>query len=347
MIALANDRFLRAACGETVEQTPIWMMRQAGRVLPEYRQLREKWSFTEVARSPELCAEVTTQPVDRLGVDAAILFSDILLPAEALGIGMEFKPGPKLDRRLEKGDGPATLRRPDPVADYGYLGDCVRAVVERLDGRVPLIGFAGAPFTLACYLIEGGGSKNWSRVRAWMHSDPEGFRELLFFLGEVVTEWLKVQIEAGVRAIQLFDSWASLLSPADMERFALPSANRIFLALDAPADLPTIYFAPGAGTSLAAQARVGSSVLGLDWRTSLRNVRALFPEKALQGNLDPGVLLGSPEQIERAVRAVLEDAGPDGGHVFNLGHGVLPETPVENAQLVVRLVHEISREMRS
>lgn len=344
MIALANDRLLRAARGQSIDATPIWMMRQAGRVLPEYRSLRETHSFLDVAKSPELCAEVTTQPVDRLGVDAAILFSDILLPAEAMGIGMRFEPGPKLDRQLSPGDGPGTLRRPEPSADWAYLGDCVRATLERLGGRVPLIGFAGSPFTVACYLIDGGGSKNWAGTRRWMYRDPEGFRELLFFLGECTAAWLQVQIDAGVHAIQLFDSWGSLLSPAAMERFALPAANRVFRALDIPDDFPTIYFAPGAGTSLSAQTRVGARMLGLDWRVSLKTVRQAFGDLALQGNLDPGVLLGSPEEIERAVRTVLEEAA-GGAHVFNLGHGILPETPVENAELVVRLVHDISREV--
>ncbi len=345
MIALANDCFLRAARGEEVEETPIWMMRQAGRILPEYREIRKEASFLDVAKNPDLCAKVTTQPVDHLGVDAAILFSDILLPAEALGIGLHFDPGPKLDRTLSPGDGPKTIPRPNPDTDFKYLSDCVRATVQRLDGRVPLIGFAGSPFTVACYLIDGGGSKNWITTRRWMHTDPDGFRDLLFFLSEVLTDWLRVQIDAGVNAIQLFDSWAGTLTPADMERFALPAANRILLALDLPPDFPTIYFAPGAGTSLRAQSRVGSTMLGIDWRVNLGTVRSVF-DKPLQGNLDPGVLLGSPDNIEVAVRQVLQD-GAGGGHVFNLGHGVLPETPVENAELVVKLVHEISRELHS
>lgn len=344
MIALANDRLLRAARGENVDATPIWMMRQAGRVLPEYRALRETHSFTDVAKDPALCAEVTTQPVDRLGVDAAILFNDILLPAEAMGIGMRFDPGPKLERHLSPGDGPDTMRRPDPATDWAWLRETVLATLKRLDGRVPLIGFAGAPFTVACYLIDGGGSKNWEKTRAWMYGDPESFRSLLFFLGECIADWLQVQIDAGVHAIQLFESWGSLLTPEGMERFALPAANRIFLKLNIPKDFPTIYFAPGAGTSIAAQARVGSKLLGLDWRVSMKTVRSAFGDVGLQGNLDPGVLLGSPAEIEAAVRSVLENAR-GGAHIFNLGHGILPETPVENAELVVKLVHEISAEV--
>jgi uroporphyrinogen decarboxylase len=346
VIALANDRLLRAARGEKVDATPIWMMRQAGRVLPEYRALRQTHSFTDVAKDPALCAEVTTQPVDRLGVDAAILFNDILLPAEAMGIGMRFDPGPKLERHLSPGDGPDTMRRPDPATDWAWLRETVHATLQRLDGRVPLIGFAGAPFTVACYLIDGGGSRNWEKTRAWMYRDPESFRGLLFFLGECIADWLQVQIDAGVHAVQLFDSWGSLLSPASMERFALPAANRVFLALKTPKDFPTIYFAPGAGTSLAAQSRVGARMLGLDWRVNLKSVRTAFGDLGLQGNLDPGVLLGSPAEIEAAVRTVLEHAR-GGAHIFNLGHGILPETPVENAELVVKLVHEISAEVAS
>ncbi|GJM45126.1 MAG: uroporphyrinogen decarboxylase [Gemmatimonadota bacterium] len=343
MIALANDRFLRAARGQEVDATPIWMMRQAGRVLPEYRALRKDHSFLEVAHDPALCAEVTTQPVDRLNVDAAILFSDILLPAEAMGIGMRFDPGPKLDRQVGPGDGPATMRRPRPKEDWTYLHDCIQATLKRLDGRVPLIGFCGSPFTVACYLIDGGGSKNWVGTRRWMNTDPEGFREFLFFLGECLADWLQVQIDAGVHAVQVFDSWASLLSPAGMERFSLPAVNRILNQLKIPDDFPTIYFAPGAGTSLRAQSRVGARMIGLDWRVNLRTVRSVFQDLPLQGNLDPGLLLGSEAEIEAGVRSVLQDA-QGGAHVFNLGHGVIPETPVENAELVVRLVHEISRE---
>jgi uroporphyrinogen decarboxylase len=322
-------------------------MRQAGRVLPEYRAFREKHSFLDCAREPELCAEVTVQPVDRLGVDAAILFSDILMPVAAMGIGLDFAPGPILDRPYDPAAGLGSLRVPDPETDYAYLAACIRAVLERLDGRVPLIGFAGAPFTLATYLVEGGGSKQYPRTRAWMNTDPDGFREFLFFLADRIADWLAVQVKAGVRAYQLFDSWAGVLSPRDMERFALPAARRVFERVDVPADFPTIWFAPGAGGSLRAQAEVGSKVLGVDWRVDLAEVRAAFPDRTLQGNLDPGVLLGSKEAVEDGVRRVLEAAGTAAGHVFNLGHGFLPETPVENAEHLVRTVHRLSREVRS
>ena len=238
------------------------------------------------------------------------------------------------------------MRRPVPKEDWAFLHNCIRATLDRLDGRVPLIGFCGSPFTVACYLIDGGGSKNWVKTRTWMNTDPEGFRDFLFFLGECLADWLQVQIDAGVHAIQVFDSWASLLSPAGMERFSLPAVNRLLLKLDIPKDFPTIYFAPGAGTSLRAQSRVGARMIGVDWRVNLRTVRSVFQDIPLQGNLDPGLLLGSPEELEAGVRAVLSDAG-NLPHVFNLGHGVIPETPVENAELVVKLVHEISREMAS
>ena len=343
MIGLTNDTFLRAARGEPVERTPVWIMRQAGRVLPEYRKVRETHGFLDVAMKPEVCAEVTVQPVDRLGVDAAILFSDILMPLPALGIGVDFHPGPVLERTHDPAAGVAAFRRPDPETDWAFLRECVEATLAKLDGRVPLIGFAGAPFTVATYLLEGPGSKQHAITRRFLHSDPDGFRELLFFLADRIAEWLQVQVDAGVAAFQLFDSWAGVLSPADQAAFSLPAARRVLEKVTAPADLPTIYFAPGAGGAIAAQAEVGTTVLGVDWRTDLAAVRADWPDKPLQGNLDPGVLLGTPERIERGVRGVLEAAGPTGGHVFNLGHGILPDTPVENAERFVRLVHEVSR----
>ncbi|MEZ5066622.1 MAG: uroporphyrinogen decarboxylase [bacterium] len=334
---LANDRLLRAARGETLRPRPIWMMRQAGRVLPEYRAFREKHSFLDVSHTPELCAEVTTQPVDRLGVDAAILFSDILTPLPALGIDVDFKPGPVLARTLSRGAGVETLRRADPARDWKFLDGNVRATLDRLAGRVPLIGFAGAPFTVACYAIDGGGSKHFSETRAWMHADPDGFRALLEFLADELARWLQVQVDAGVHAFQLFDSWAGLLSPADLERFALPAARRVLHSVKVPADFPTIYFAPGAGGALDVQAMLPARVLGIDWRVDLAEVRRQFPDRPLQGNLDPAVLLGRPETIRERVGAILDVPGP---HIFNLGHGILPETPVQNAELLVRLVHE-------
>jgi uroporphyrinogen decarboxylase len=346
VIEIANDSFLRAARGESVERTPIWIMRQAGRVLPEYLAVREKYSFLDVAQIPEVCADVTTQPVDRLGVDAAILFSDILMPLPALGIGVDFKPGPILERTHDPAAGVGAFRRPDPTTDWTFLRECVEATIAKLDGRVPLIGFAGAPFTVATYLLEGPGSKQHIATRRFLHSDPDGFRDLLFFLADRLAEWLQVQIDAGVAAFQLFDSWAGVLSPADQAEFSLPAARRVLEKVSIPAGFPTIYFAPGAGGAIAAQAEVGTTVLGVDWRTDLASVRAAFPDKPLQGNLDPGVLLGPPGAIERGVRSVLDAAGPTGGHVFNLGHGILPETPVENAERFVQLVHQLSEERR-
>ena len=344
MIALANDRFLRAARGEKVEQTPVWIMRQAGRVLPEYRKVRESHSFLDVAKIPEVCAEVTVQPVERLDVDAAILFSDILLPLEAMGIGLDFDPGPILERAYDPAAGPESLRVPDPARDWDYLRACIEATLERLDGRVPLIGFAGAPFTVATYAIEGGGSRSYPKTRAWRHTDPDSFRQFLFFLADRLADWLRVQVDAGVSAIQLFDSWAGVLSPGDLEEFAIPAARRVLEKLSPPEGFPTIYFAPGAGWTLPVQTASGATMLGVDWRVSLAKTRAMHPGLPVQGNLDPGVLLGSPAEIERGVRRVLSEAGRGGGHVFNLGHGILPETPVENAETFVRLVHEISRE---
>ena len=346
MIPLENDRFLRAARGEPVERTPIWIMRQAGRVLPEYRAFRETHSFLDCAREPELCAEVTAQPVDRLGVDAAILFSDILMPVASMGIGLDFTPGPVLDRPYDPAAGLQSLRVPDPATDYAYLAACIEATLVRLAARVPLIGFAGAPFTLATYLVEGGGSKHYPRTRAWMNTDPDAFLEFLFFLADRIADWVQVQVDAGVGAFQLFDSWAGVLSPRDMDRFALPAAARVYERVRAPGDFPTIYFAPGAGSSIPAQMECGSTALGLDWRVDFGAIRETYPGRMLQGNLDPGVVLGSKAAIEDGVRRVLEAAGTDFAHVFNLGHGFLPETPVENAEFLVKTVHDLSVEMR-
>jgi uroporphyrinogen decarboxylase len=212
---------------------------------------------------------------------------------------------------------------------------------------VPLIGFAGAPFTLATYLLEGGSSKEHERTRRLMHTEPESFAVLLAFLADRIADWLGVQVRAGVHAVQLFDSWAGVLSPADLERFALPAARRVFERLGAPAELPTIYFAPGAGAALALQTAGGARMLGLDWRVRMADARALFPAMPLQGNLDPGALLGSERQLAERIREVLEGAGTEAGHVFNLGHGILPMTDMRMAQTCVRLVHDLSREMRA
>ncbi|MGQ0723423.1 MAG: uroporphyrinogen decarboxylase [Candidatus Eiseniibacteriota bacterium] len=345
-VTCVNDRMLRAARGERVDATPVWIMRQAGRVLPGYRALRGKHSFLDLARRPELCAEVTIEPVERLDVDAAILFSDILLPLEAMGIPVDFRPGPVLER-WDPSAGTESLCVPDPRRHWAWLDECVRATLDRLEGRVPLIGFAGAPFTLATYLLEGGSSKEHEHTRRMMHSDPESFAELLAFLADRIADWLGVQVRAGAHAVQLFDSWAGVLSPPDLESFALPAARRVFDRLAAGAELPTIYFAPGAGAALALQTASGARMLGLDWRVRMADARALFPTMPLQGNLDPGALLGSERQLAARVREVLEGAGAEAGHVFNLGHGILPMTEMRAAQLCVRLVHDLSREMRS
>jgi uroporphyrinogen decarboxylase len=222
----------------------------------------------------------------------------------------------------------------------------VRAVLDRLDGRVPLIGFAGAPFTIATYVLEGGSSKSWEQTRGWMHSRPDAFREFLFFLADRVADWLQVQVDAGVSAYQLFDSWAGILSPRDQERFSLAAARRVFQRVKVPDDFPTIYFAPGAGGAIKAQAKTGARMLGIDWRVRMADVRAMLPDMPLQGNLDPGALLGTEEELAEKVRSVLEGAGTAAGHVFNLGHGILPMTRAAQAANLVRLVHEISREMR-
>ena len=333
--AVENDLLLRVARGEDTRPSPIWMMRQAGRVLPEYRELRKNHGFNDVAHTAELCATVTTQPVERLGVDAAILFSDILTLLPALGLPVDFKPGPVLERTLSPEDGVESLQMPNPARDWDFLRANVQATNERLAGRVPLIGFAGAPFTVASYVIDGGGSKHFPKTRGWMHADPDGFDRLLAFLADRIADWLQVQIDAGVHAFQLFDSWAGLLGPAELERCSLAPARRIFARVQTPADFPRIYFAPGTTALLSPPGELPEGVLGVDWRTSLGDVRAKHPDRVLQGNLDPAALLGSAASIEARVKEIVATPGP---LIFNLGHGILPQTPVEHAEHVVRCV---------
>jgi uroporphyrinogen decarboxylase len=337
-----SDLFLRACRGEPVERTPVWMMRQAGRYLPEYRELREKHSFWETCTSPELAAKVTLQPVDRLGVDAAILFSDILVPVGAMGLDVEFLPGPKIAEPVRSAADVDRLKDPAGSEILERVCDAIRLLRRELEGRVPLIGFAGAPFTLAAYAVSGGGSTQFPALRAMLFGDTATAERLLQKLTDAVVTSLATQIEAGAQAIQLFDSWARLLSPADYERFALPFARQVLERVDAPG-VPKIYFAPGASPCLARMATVGADVIGIDWTIPLGEARRVLEDRfAVQGNLDPGILLGEPALIEERTREVLEEARGARGHVMNLGHGILPDTPVENARTFVEAVRRHS-----
>jgi uroporphyrinogen decarboxylase len=329
--------FLRACRGEPITETPIWIMRQAGRYLPEYRALREKHSFLEVCTVPELCAEVTAQPIDRFGFDAAILFQDILIPLLALGVPLDFDPGPRLGLQVAGREDVDRLRWQGMDA-LPHVRTVVRAARERLAGRVPLIGFAGAPFTVGAYLVEGGGARDLSRTRAFLARDPDSFARLLDLLATATIDYLKAQIGAGADAVMLFDTQAGWLPPAEFARTAAASADRVLRAL--PKGTPTIYFAlaPSVG-HLEALRTVHADVFGLDYRVSLAQARAILGNtKGVQGNLDPAVLLGPGEEIVVGAEAVLRENRGRPGHIFNLGHGIFPDTPVENVKLLVDTV---------
>jgi uroporphyrinogen decarboxylase len=330
--------FLRACRGEPIEQTPIWVMRQAGRYLPEYRALREKHSFLDACRIPEICAEVTAQPIDRFGFDAAILFSDILIPLLGMGIPVEFDPAPRFEFRIARREDVARLRWEGAARALPHVKPVTRAVKERLRGRVPLIGFAGAPFTVAAYLVDGSGSRDLARTRSFLARDPEGFAQLLSLLAEATVDYLKEQIAGGADAIMLFDTQAGWLNPSDFAMFAAPVADRVIRSL--PNGAPTIYFALAPSTAhLEAMRGARADVIGLDYRVPLRQARAILgASHGVQGNLDPAVLLGPPERIVAETEAILRENGGRPGFIFNLGHGIFPDTPVDNVSLLVSTV---------
>lgn len=339
-----NDRFLRACRREPVDATPVWFMRQAGRYMSAYRALRERYSLLEICRRPELATQVTLQPVDAIDVDAAILFSDLLLPLEPLGIPFDFVKGegPVIDppvRTVERIDG---LRVFEPREALGHVLDTIRLLRRELAERVPLIGFAGAPFTLASYAIEGGPSSNYARTKALMYGEPEAWHRLADTFATVVADYLLAQIEAGVQAVQVFDSWVGALSPRDYREFALPHTRKIFDTVRA-GGVPMVHFGTGTATLLPAMREAGGDVIGLDWRMPLdEGWDLLGNDCAVQGNLDPTLLLGPVERLLRGAFDVLRRAAGRPGHVFNLGHGILPATDLERVRLLARFVHDQS-----
>ena len=337
-----KDRFLRACRREAVDRTPVWFMRQAGRYLPEYRALRSQHTLLTLCRTPELAVEATLQPVRRLDVDAAILFSDLLLPLEPLGIPFEFQAGegPVILKPVRAAADVAALRRFEPREELRPVLQAIRLLRRELEGGVPLIGFAGAPFTLASYAIEGGHSTAFALTKALMYGDPAAWHRLAGLLADVVGDYLRAQVEAGAQALQLFDSWVGALDERDYREFALPHVRSIFAAL-AGTGVPVIHFGTGTGHLLAAQREAGGDVIGLDWRLPLDEGWSRAGEDvAVQGNLDPTLLLGPRERLLDRVDDVLRRARGRAGHVFNLGHGVLPATPVENVRAVVERVHD-------
>jgi uroporphyrinogen decarboxylase len=334
-----NDRFLRACRREPTDRTPVWFMRQAGRYMAEYRALRAKHSLLTLCRTPELAVEVTLQPIRALGVDAAILFSDLLLPLAPLGIPFDFAAGegPRIEKPVRSAADVAALRRFEPREDLGMVLQAIRMLRSELD--VPLIGFAGAPFTLASYAIEGGHSNHYALTKSLMYGDPQTWHRLLGLLAEVVRDYLLAQVEAGVQAVQVFDSWVGTLSAQDYREFVLPHVRTIFEGLRGTS-VPTIHFGTGTFHLLPLLREAGGDVIGLDWRTPLDEGWARLGEGvAVQGNLDPTLLFAPQERLLARVDDVMRLAQGRPGHVFNLGHGILPGTDVLNVKAVVERVH--------
>jgi len=342
--APANDRFLRACRRQPVDRPPLWIMRQAGRYLPEYRALRERVDFLTLCKTPELAAEASLQPIRRFGLDAAIVFSDIMIPLEAIGARITFDPGPRVAEPLRTRAQVDGLRARPMSQVVPFVGETIARLRRELAGLVPVIGFCGAPFTLAAYLVEGKGGEGFGEVKRMMFADPDTLTRLLELLADAMAEYLSLQIRSGAQAVQIFDSWAGILSPDDYRRFALPAARRVVERTER-ADQPVIYFAPATGHVLEDQLTIGADVLGLCWRTPLDQARRRTEGRvALQGNLDPHALLAPPDVVRRQTLAVLESAGDQPGHIMNLGHGILPDTPIES---VAALVETVAARVRS
>jgi uroporphyrinogen decarboxylase len=337
-----NDTFLKACRGEKTDYTPIWMMRQAGRYLPEYQKVRGNVTFLELCKSPELCVEVTLQPVDLLGMDAAILFSDILILMEAMGAPLDFHEGkgPIFATTVRDRQALDRLIVPDPDATVGFVMETIRLLRKEL--QVPLIGFAGAPFTCATYLIEGGSTKTFWETKKLMYTQPELFHGLMAKITEATILYLQAQARAGAQALQLFDSWAGILAPCDYEEFAFPYVREVLASLKSY-ELPLIYFANNGATLLEYSVKSGADVIGLDWRINIGDAIARVGNKAVQGNIDPFALLLPKEKLKERIRRLLDDARAAHGHIFNLGHGIHQFTPPEQAKLAVDLVHELSQ----
>jgi len=346
---LSNDLLLRALMRQPTPRTPVWMMRQAGRYLPEYRATRERaGSFLALCTTPELACEVTLQPLARFRLDAAILFSDILTIPHAMNLGLEFESGegPRIAQPVRTAADIDRLPVPDPERDLRYVLDAVRLVRRELGGRVPLIGFAGSPWTVATYMVEGGGSKTFGAIKGMMYAAPRDLHRLLAILATATSAYLNAQIAAGAQAVMLFDTWGGVLTPAAYREFSLAYMNRIVAGLVREHDgrrVPVILFTKGGGAWLRDIAASGCDALGVDWTTDLADARRACGERvALQGNLDPGVLYAPPAQIRERVAQVLASYGAGHGHVFNLGHGIHPDVPPEHALAMVEAVHELS-----
>jgi len=342
-----NDyRFLKACRGEPTDVTPVWFMRQAGRYMKVYRDLKEKHTFLEMCKTPELAAEVTLQPLDVLGVDAAIIFADILLPLEPMGTGLEFTAGdgPVVPRPVKDIKDVERLRPVDAEEDLGFVGDAIRIVRQEISGKMPLIGFAGAPFTLCSYMIEGGKSRDFTATKLMMFEAPETWSLLMDKVCTMLVDYLKMQVKAGAQALQIFDSWVGCMGPYDYERFVLPHTRRIISELK-DSGVPVINFSTGTSTLLDVVARAGGDVVSFDWRIHLDDAwKYIGFDRAVQGNLDPTLLFAPIPILKERVKDVLNRAAGRPGHIFNLGHGILQHTPVDHVKAVVDIVHEYHHE---
>ncbi|MFI5362910.1 MAG: uroporphyrinogen decarboxylase [Elusimicrobiota bacterium] len=336
-----NQRFLRACRGLAVDATPVWFMRQAGRYMVEYRELRKKHSILQLAKTPALACEVTLQPVNRLPIDAAILFADILLPVETLGLKLSFNPGPSISNPVRTERDIARLTDGTAADGLGYVYDAVRLIRRELNGKVPLIGFAGAPYTIASYMVEGGPSDNYKIVKAMMTDRPDLWDKLMRKVRRVTAEYLKGQITAGAQAVQLFDSWIGALTPEQYRRYVKPHSAWV-LAEIAKTGVPSISFGTGTSGFIEEFASAGGDVIGVDWRIDLDVARKRLGKTPVQGNLDPVLLFSSKKVLRAAVKDILSRNGGRKGHIFNLGHGILPGTPVENVEYVAKCVHELT-----
>ncbi|WP_199610588.1 uroporphyrinogen decarboxylase [Flocculibacter collagenilyticus] len=354
MVELKNDRYLRALEKKPVDMTPVWMMRQAGRYLPEYRATREKaGDFMSLCKNAELACEVTLQPLERYPLDAAILFSDILTIPDAMGQGLYFSQGegPKFQKVITSRNDVEQLPIPDPEQELGYVMNAVRTIRTALNGKVPLIGFSGSPWTLATYMIEGGSTKTFSNTKKLMYSDPQTLHMLLDKLADSVILYLNAQIAAGAQSVMIFDTWGGVLSPNNYKAFSLAYMNKIVSKLTRENEgrkVPVTLFTKNGGMWIEEIADTGCDAVGLDWTIDIANAKQRVGDRvALQGNMDPGVLLGSPETIRNEVKRILNSFGTGAGHVFNLGHGITPDVDPENAGVFINAVHEFSKPIHS
>jgi uroporphyrinogen decarboxylase len=347
-VSLAETRFLRACRGLPVDTTPVWLMRQAGRYMPEYRAVRRKHSLLEICKSPQLAAEVTITAAEALGVDAAIIFADLLLPLEVMGMSFRFAAGegPVIETPLRTEQQVAALQT-NRADELNYVAEAIRLVAKHFSERIPVIGFCGAPFTLASYMIEGGGSRHYIETKKMMYAEPKTWERLMHALVTVLTTYGAQQIAAGAASFQVFDSWVGCLSPADYRQYVLPHTRELISKLREPG-VPVIYFGTDTATLLSDMQQAGADVIGLDWRIPLDEGWSRLDNRgAVQGNLDPVALFAPWPELRARIEDVLRRADNRPGHIFNLGHGILPETPVENVKALVEFVHEHSAKMQA